>query len=67
MCRVLQPHQDRLLSPSELAERWGLHPKYASRRAKEHNVPKLCFNSRSFGYRLSDILRVELEAEESAA
>jgi hypothetical protein len=45
-----------------LSERWGIHPKVALIRARSLKMPIVQFNARSIGVRLSDVIRVELEA-----
>jgi len=59
---ILEPHQDRILSPAALGERWGIHPKIALDRARKLNLPIVQFNARSLGVKLSDILEAERKA-----
>jgi hypothetical protein len=56
---------DVLLSAAQLCEtRWhGMHPKIAAAKLKEWGVPAIRLGSRTIKYRLSDIVRVEKEAE----
>jgi chemotaxis signal transduction protein len=58
------PYEDRIISIFDLAIRWGIHPAVAKRRAKAIGLPVLKFNERAFGVRLSDVLRIEKEAED---
>jgi hypothetical protein len=59
---TIEPHQDRILSIATLGERWDIHPKVALRRARQLHLPIIQFNARSFGVKLSDILKAEAEA-----
>jgi hypothetical protein len=59
---ILEPYQERILSMVTLSERWGIHPKVALIRARSLKMPIVQFNARSIGVRLSDVIRVELEA-----
>jgi hypothetical protein len=59
---TIEPHQDRVLSIATLGERWDIHPKVALKRAKQLGLPIVRFNARSFGVKLSAVLKAEQEA-----
>ena len=53
------PAKDVILNTGSLADRWQMHPNRAKIRAKQLGIPILWFNSRSCGWRLSDVLAAE--------
>jgi hypothetical protein len=59
---TIEPHQDRVLSIATLGERWDVHPKVALKRARQLGLPIIQFNARSFGVKLSAVLKAEQEA-----
>ena len=54
--------EERLVSRKELSERWGVSTETIKRRTREGMLEPLRFNQRLLRYRLSDIIRIELEA-----
>jgi hypothetical protein len=59
---IIAPHQDRILSIATLGERWDIHPKVALKRARQLGLPIVRFNARSFGVKLSAVIKAEQEA-----
>jgi hypothetical protein len=59
---IIAPHQDRILSMPALGERWDIHPKVAQKRAKRLGLAFVRFNTRSFGVKLSAVLKAEQDA-----
>jgi hypothetical protein len=55
----LNPAEDKIFDSYLLSERWNMHPKAAILRARLLKIPEVKFNSRSFGWRLSNILIAE--------
>ncbi len=53
------PAKDVVFDSYLLSERWVIHPKRAVIRARQLKIPEVRFNSRSIGWRLSDILAAE--------
>jgi hypothetical protein len=64
---TIEPHQDRVLSIATLGERWEIHPKVALKRARQLGLPILRFNARSFGVKLSAVLKAEQDATVTTA
>ena len=57
------PEAERLYSRAKLALRWNCSKETIKRREKSGLLPALKFNSRVTRYRLSDIERIEHEAQ----
>ena len=51
--------RDKVYDSYLLGDRWVMHPKRAIQRARKLGIPELRFNSRSIGWKLSDILKAE--------
>ena len=51
--------RDKVFDSYLLGDRWDMHPKRAILRARNLGIPELRFNSRSIGWKLSDILEAE--------
>jgi hypothetical protein len=52
---------DKVLPIALLGRRWNCHPRVATDRVKQHGLRVIRFNSRSFGVKLSEVLRLERE------
>ena len=59
------PVEEKLLSRNGLAARWEMHPITLRRKEKAGKLPFLKLGARGVRYRLSDIERIEAEAEVS--
>jgi hypothetical protein len=57
-----QSERDRLVSKTDIAERWSCHVKTVNRRLKAAGVPLFRFGETSVRVRLSDVLKIEQEA-----
>lgn len=55
------PEEERLLSRSELADRWGVSTMFVHRLDKAGRIESVRISPKTIRYRLSDVIRFEDE------